>query len=889
MGKDEIPKGQEKNPEQQAQPAKQHDQHIMELLKEEPLTGHPVYERVASLGGSPSQLPFSQVAKHRPTGELVAIKFVPRGWDETASANCERTAVNHMELSISSHPHITEFKAVFLTPHYLAIVTEYVEGETMESFLEKIGGRVIEGLARFILQQLIIAVDFCHQNNKILRDIKLSNTLLVISEGQLPIVKLWDFSSTKDLERDSDMQSLAGTFLFAAPEVLQNFGGQGKAADIWACGIILYIMLFGRHPFLRDEDASRSQEQRMLAMLQRTICGDAEYPSEIASGLSPACMDLLMQMITADPQRRITMQQIRMHPWFLEALPDGAVYMNEVFVRQSHRLAPAEIAQFKAMVKKASVDDHECTLPTEPVHGSTGDPAHTSKMVPGLNSSSLTSGTATSSNDSATMMPPPQPSPKQNATDHSATTNSAGGRGNANEAALTLSLQPPGSRPPPGDSTAVPSAGAVTLQADAVCEGNSGPGPVSVPVSVPQPQASEFEDLTLSQLFQPRLTDPLALLPEPSEDLFAQALQLAGPRSTDQPMQVSRPTSNDNAILMSKPSEDLIAVALQLASASDQAMQISRPLSTNQPMLASGPSEDLIAVAMQFMRASNAPRPLSTCDSGLVNLDDAVMNMPSIKLLQAATEDGVSCGRMPPVESLPSTASPRTNSELERALMASSSFMREFMAAKARGLVSSDNSGVSKPGSSGSAPHGSGPPSITDQMAAFDRAFSYDASSDLARAACSLADDFDWKSFNEIFSRDASWEADQAQLQQQQQQQHAAASAAITGAASIGDGNDPPRLPSIIASPENSSWARICNDVKSRKKQGSDQGQQESAVGDARPKPSVIRHHDSALIHMYRDLSATLSGASKLSVTKVSNAAADAAAFLQARLSRHEH
>ncbi len=122
------------------------------------------------------------------------------------------------------------------------MLQEYVEGETVEDFLEKVGGKIIEGLARFITQQLIIAVrgrqaagwetegllttavprisssvrphvlfvhqvDFCHRRSKLLRDIKLSNILLAISEGQLPLVKLCDFSISKDILRDAHDQS----------------------------------------------------------------------------------------------------------------------------------------------------------------------------------------------------------------------------------------------------------------------------------------------------------------------------------------------------------------------------------------------------------------------------------------------------------------------------------------------------------------------------------------------------------------------------------------------------------------------------------------------------------------------------------------------------------
>ena len=150
------------------------------------------------------------------------------------------------------HPHIVEFKGAFLTPRYLALIMEYVEGETLDvslcmavhaetgglacmahgdgygcllnhfinlwlafkpalmhlqSFLEKCGGRMVEALARFVFQQLILAVEFCHRKGKVLRDIKLGNTLLAICNGQLPLLKLCDFSISRDVVRDPNFYS----------------------------------------------------------------------------------------------------------------------------------------------------------------------------------------------------------------------------------------------------------------------------------------------------------------------------------------------------------------------------------------------------------------------------------------------------------------------------------------------------------------------------------------------------------------------------------------------------------------------------------------------------------------------------------------------------------
>ena len=153
------------------------------------------YECVLKLGTSTCGNATTIVARNRYNKELLSIKLIKRGWDKPASKRLLRTSFTHMELSISFHPHIVEFREAFLLPKHLAIVLEYVEGETLELFLERVGGRVIENMARFIFQQLIIAVDFCHRKGKLLRDIKPSTVLLNISEGTLPLLKVQQRSS----------------------------------------------------------------------------------------------------------------------------------------------------------------------------------------------------------------------------------------------------------------------------------------------------------------------------------------------------------------------------------------------------------------------------------------------------------------------------------------------------------------------------------------------------------------------------------------------------------------------------------------------------------------------------------------------------------------------
>ena len=249
------------------------------------------------------------------------------------------------------HPHIVEFKEAFLLPRHLAIVMEYVEGETLELFLERVGGHCIENLARFIFQQLIIAVDFCHKKGKLLRDIKPSTILLHISEGTLPLLKLWDFASSKDIAKAGQAPSVeeedqSGSALFVAPEVImplddETISVDERAADLYACGVILYICIYGSHPFLRDSDPS-SDLEKVMAMFQRVLDGEVEFPTTLppqtisshgttpqaqALSVSNQCIELIKGLLNPDPALRLTSDKIFANPWFKDSLPNGADVM----------------------------------------------------------------------------------------------------------------------------------------------------------------------------------------------------------------------------------------------------------------------------------------------------------------------------------------------------------------------------------------------------------------------------------------------------------------------------------------------------------------------------------------------------------------------------------
>ncbi|XP_071906550.1 serine/threonine-protein kinase SRK2A-like isoform X3 [Coffea arabica] len=133
---------------------------------------------------------------------------------------------------------------VVLTPTHLAIVMEYAAGGEL---LAKIcsAGAFNEDEARFFFQQLISGVSYCHSMEICHRDLKLENTLL--DGSPTPRLKICDFGYSKSGLLRSQPKSAIGTPAYIAPEVLSRKEYDGKIADVWSCGVTLYVTLVGAY------------------------------------------------------------------------------------------------------------------------------------------------------------------------------------------------------------------------------------------------------------------------------------------------------------------------------------------------------------------------------------------------------------------------------------------------------------------------------------------------------------------------------------------------------------------------------------------------------------------------------------------------------------------
>ncbi|KAK7385325.1 hypothetical protein VNO78_31041 [Psophocarpus tetragonolobus] len=254
------------------------------------------------------------------TNELFAVKFIERG--HKIDEHVQREIMNHRSLK---HPNIVRFKEVLLTPTHLAIVMEYASGgELFERICN--AGRFSEDEARFFFQQLISGVSYCHSMQICHRDLKLENTLLDGSTA--PRVKICDFGYSKSSVLHSQPKSTVGTPAYIAPEVLTKKEYDGKIADVWSCGVTLYVMLVGAYPF--EDPADPRNFKKTIGKILSVQYSVPDYVR-----VSMECRHLLSQIFVASPEKRITIPEIKNHSWFLRNLPielmeGGSWQINDV-------------------------------------------------------------------------------------------------------------------------------------------------------------------------------------------------------------------------------------------------------------------------------------------------------------------------------------------------------------------------------------------------------------------------------------------------------------------------------------------------------------------------------------------------------------------------------
>ncbi|CAN6300992.1 unnamed protein product [Urochloa humidicola] len=242
------------------------------------------------------------------TSHSVAIKVI----DKDKILKCGLMDQISREISVMKlvkHPYIVQLYEVMASKTKIYFVLEYVKGGELFNKVRR--GRLKEDVARKYFQQLISAIDFCHSRGVYHRDLKPENLLLDESRN----LKISDFglSALPDCKRqDGLLHTSCGTPAYVAPEVITRKGYDGAKADIWACGVILYVLLAGYLPF---------QDKNLIDMYKKICKAELKWPSWFSSDIRK----LLRRLLHPNPSARISITEIMKHPWFRTGL-DGRLF-----------------------------------------------------------------------------------------------------------------------------------------------------------------------------------------------------------------------------------------------------------------------------------------------------------------------------------------------------------------------------------------------------------------------------------------------------------------------------------------------------------------------------------------------------------------------------------
>lgn len=264
-----------------------------------------------------------KLATHAVTGHKVAVKILNK--TKIRQLGMEEKVQREINiLHLCTHPHIIRLYEVIDTPTDIFLVNEYVSGgELFDYIVSK--GRLSADEARNFFHQIVSGVEYCHFQRIVHRDLKPENLLL---DANLNI-KIADFGLS-NLMRDGDfLRTSCGSPNYAAPEVISGHLYAGPEVDVWSCGVILYALLCGSLPF---------DDESIPNLFKKIKSGMYSLPTH----LSQLARNLIPRMLEVDPMKRITIPEIRLHPWFQHKLPPYLRHPPELMEKQE-RIVDQEV------------------------------------------------------------------------------------------------------------------------------------------------------------------------------------------------------------------------------------------------------------------------------------------------------------------------------------------------------------------------------------------------------------------------------------------------------------------------------------------------------------------------------------------------------------------
>jgi protein-serine/threonine kinase len=263
-----------------------------------------------------------KLAQHNTTKEICAVKIIPRAAklyqrahaQDPPPVNAQEAMQRQKEFEkevardkrtiregalgrFLYHPFICRlYEMVPMTNHYYMLF-EYVEGGQMLDYIVA-HGSLKEKHARKFARGIVSALDYCHRNNVVHRDLKIEN-IMINEKGDIKII---DFGLSNLYSPKTLLKTYCGSLYFAAPELLSAKPYVGPEVDVWSFGVVLYVLVCGKVPF---------DDQSVSVLHEKIKKGNVEYPSS----LSRECVSLLSRMLVVDPTKRASLFEVIQHPW----------------------------------------------------------------------------------------------------------------------------------------------------------------------------------------------------------------------------------------------------------------------------------------------------------------------------------------------------------------------------------------------------------------------------------------------------------------------------------------------------------------------------------------------------------------------------------------------
>jgi len=256
---------------------------------------------------------FSKVAKaiHLITEQTVAVKILEKDKIED-EIDIERIIREIEILKTIMHPNIAQIYETYSTSHNIYLMMEYIDGGDLFDYITS-NIYLSEPIACYIYRQIISVLDYLAKMGITHRDIKPENILLDKSHKNIKII---DFGLSNYCKNKELLHSSCGSPCYASPEMLSGKPYLGVMTDLWSSGIVLYSMLVGSLPF---------DDQEIQKLYEQIKIGKFYLPST----LSLEAIDLLKKILEVNPKKRITLKEIKDHPWFNKVqnpLNKGIIY-----------------------------------------------------------------------------------------------------------------------------------------------------------------------------------------------------------------------------------------------------------------------------------------------------------------------------------------------------------------------------------------------------------------------------------------------------------------------------------------------------------------------------------------------------------------------------------